>query len=157
MCIAYGGGSGDEGPGVTLDLAVAIESPMRRAFWVEPPRFEDVDLSRFEPDARERHNVFEDFAALRHLDWPRMREHICQMLSSEANPTLSELIERYPVTSGIVEVVGYLQIASEDGHLVDPGSKETIVISARESDQRHYLVTIPRVTFLPPRRNGHAR
>jgi hypothetical protein len=157
LSLDYGGQWDDVEPGVTLELVVAVESPMRRSFWIEPQRFETVHLARFEPGSKERLEAFEDFAALGRLDWTGMRDHICQLLSTEETPTLSQLIERHPVTSGIVELVGYLQIASEDGHLVDPVATETVVVSADRSDDRDYLVTIPRVTFLPPRRNGRAR
>ncbi|WP_417848839.1 DUF3375 domain-containing protein [Thalassoglobus sp.] len=156
LAISYGGETGAEEPGVALELAVNIESPFRRSFWVEPARFESVELDCFTPDADERRGVFEDFAALKHLDWHQMRDHIRHLLATDETPTLTELVARYPVTSGVVELVGYLQIASEDGHLIDPVTKESIVIPANEAEDHGYVVTVPRVTFLPPRRNGHA-
>lgn len=156
LAISYGGESTDEELGVTLDLSTAIESPFRRSFWIEPPRFESMDLSNFEPDAAERHGVFEDFAALKHLNWNQMRDNICHLLSVEHAPSLTELFKLHPASSGIVEVIGYLQIANEDGHLIDPATKESIVITDDKIHDHGYVVTVPHVTFLPKRINGHA-
>jgi hypothetical protein len=156
LAIAYGGESGDEEPGVTLELATQVDSPFRRSFWVDSPRFEEVDLSNFTPDAGERRSAFEDFAALKHLNWHEMRDRVRRVLAVEHAPSLAELIELHPVSSGIVEVIGYLQIASEDGHQIDAATQETIVIPASDGDDRGYVVTVPRVTFLPQRINGHA-
>lgn len=153
MAIAGAGEGEREEFGVELELAASMESPFRRTFWVEPPQFEAVDLSQFDPDAAERREVFEDFAALRHLDWQQMRDRVSHLLSTHDMPTLSELLDRFPLTSGVVEIAGYLQIASEDGHLVDPLTSEKILIPASESDKHAYVVKIPRVTFRPFARN----
>lgn len=153
MAIAGAGEGEREEFGVELELAASMESPFRRTFWVEPPQFEAVDLSQFDPDAAERREVFEDFAALRHLDWQQMRDRVSHLLSTHDMPTLSELLDRFPLTSGVVEIAGYLQIASEDGHLVDPLTSEKILIPASESDKHAYVVKIPRVTFRPFTRN----
>ncbi len=157
LVVAYRGDSRDKTPGATLDLATAIDSPFRRSFWACPPQFESVDLSNFEPNSDERLSVFEDFAALKHLNWPELRDRVRQILAVEHSPSLGQLIELHPVSSGIVEVIGYLQIANEDGHLIDSTDKETITIPPSGSDPHSYFVTVPRVTFLPPRRNGHAQ
>ncbi len=153
LAIESGGQAEGEELGIYLELATSIESPFRRTFWVEPPQFEAVDLSEFEPDSAERLEVFEDYAALRHLDWQQMREHVSHLLSTHDMPTLSELLDRFPLTSGVVEIAGYLQIASEDGHLVDALTHEKILISASGPGERAYVVKVPRVTFLPPARH----
>lgn len=155
LAIELRGDSSSDKVGVTLDLSMSLESPFRRSFWTQPPRFESVDFSNFEPNADERRIVFEDFAALKHLNWHQMRDHIRHALSVEHAPTLADLIELHPISSGVVELIGYLQIATEDGHLIDPTTKEKIVISGDVHDVG-YVVTVPRVTFLPQTRNGHA-
>ncbi|QDT36274.1 DUF3375 domain-containing protein [Stratiformator vulcanicus] len=142
----------DETLGLSLDLTAGIESPFRRSFWVEPPRFESVDLSDFQPDDESRQDVFENFAALKHLDWNRLRDQIKHLLSVEDAPSLAELLELHPVSSGLVEVIGYLQIAAEDGHRIDTTDRQEIVVSADDPDATDYLVTVPRVTFVPPKR-----
>ena len=146
-----------EDAGLSLDLATSVENPMRRAFWAEPPRFEAVDLTGFEPEDDERMRAFQQLAAFRGLDWREMRDRIRHMLAVEHAPTLRDLLEMHPPEAGIVEVVGYVQIASEDGHLIDHRTHETLVVPGTNSSSRAMLVTVPRVTFLPERINGHAR
>jgi hypothetical protein len=87
------------------------------------------------------------------INWKEMRMHIRQMLTLEHTPSLGDLLQQHPV-DGVVEIIAYLQIAVEDGHLVDSTSSETVTI---KEAVRPFAVTIPRVTFLPPRRNGYAK
>ncbi len=147
----------DDTVGLSLDLDLAVESPFRRSFWVSPPQFDRVDLTEFVPNAEQRVAVFQQLAALRHLNWKEMRLGIRQILAVENTPTLGDLLKLHPASGGVVEVIGYLQIAADDGHQVDPIATETIYLPADQSGGRAVQVVVPRVTFLPIRRNGRAR
>ncbi len=153
----YSGAPDSTEIGVCLDLDMAIDTPFRRTFWIDPPRFEAVDLSGFEPNADERLAAFQQLAAMKHLNWHAMRDRIRHMLAIENAPTLRELLEVHPAEAGVIEVIGYIQIANEDGHLIEPRSTETVVVSSKSPSGASLIVTIPRVTFVPTRRNGHAR
>lgn len=153
LAAKYGGDPHDTEIGLSLDLDMDLESPFRRTFWVDPPRFDSVDLSDYRPDEDARRSAFQQLAALKRLNWHDMRDRIRHMLAIEHAPTLGELLETHPAESGVVEVIGYLQIASDDGHLIDKRNIETVTIASRG---KSLVVTIPRVTFVPPRRNGHA-
>ncbi|MEX0726924.1 MAG: DUF3375 domain-containing protein [Planctomycetaceae bacterium] len=157
LAAVYAGEPDSEEIGLSLDLDMAVESPLRRTFWIDPPRFAAVDLSDFEPDADERMAAFQQLAALKRLDWHGMRDRIRHMLAIENAPTLGDLLAVHPAEAGVVEVIGYLQIAAEEGHLIEPRSTETVVISSDSPTQASLAVTIPRVTFVPARSNGHAR
>lgn len=139
--------------GLSLDLAPAIESPFRRTFWNEPPRFDTVDLTGFEPDAAERLSAFRQFAELRHLDWSEMRGRIQRMLAIEDAPTLRDVLDLHPPEGGVIEVIGYLQIAAEDGHEINSQATQTIIVPADRAGGRGLIVTIPRVTFAPRRKH----
>lgn len=147
----------DETVGVSLDLDLSIESPFRRSFWIAPPQFDRIDLTGFVPDAKERVAAFHHLASLRHLNWNEMRLGIRQILTIEDAPTLGDLLKLHPASGGVVEVIGYLQIATDDGHQIDPIATETVQVAADEAGGRVVQVVIPRVTFLPARRNSHAR
>lgn len=147
----------EEHSALSLELDLAIDSPFRRLFWVEPPQFDAVDLTCFEPDAEDRNAAFSHLASLRNLNWSEMRLRIRQILTLEEAPTLGDLLTVYPAEGGVVEVIGYLQIAVDDGHLVDSGFRQTVSLSAGSFHPRPVLVTVPRVTFLPHRRNHRAR
>jgi hypothetical protein len=94
---------------------------------------------------------------MKRLNWHEMRDRIRHMLAIENAPTLRELLEVHPAEAGVIEVIGYIQIAAEDGHLIEPRSTETVVVTSESTSNSSIMVTIPRVTFVPERRNGHAK
>lgn len=153
----YAGSPEDTEIGLNLELELAIDSPFRRSFWSERAQFQAVDLSNYLPDAGERISAFQHLAALKRLNWHAMRDRIRHVLAVEHTPTLGQLLEIHPADAGVVEIIGYLQIASEDGHHIDSANSESVVVASDSSRDTTLIVTIPRVTFLPPRRNGHAR
>ncbi|EAQ78157.1 DUF3375 domain-containing protein [Blastopirellula marina] len=157
LAITYEGNSRDQAPGVSFDFALDIDSPFRRSFWVEPPQFETIDLTNFLPSSEERREVFHEFASLQHLDWRRMRDCIRHLLATEHSATLGQLLAVHPISAGVVEVIGYLQLANEDGHLIDPTEDEVIHVAAASPLDRSYQVTVPRITFLPSRSRRRAK
>lgn len=143
--------------GLSLEVELAVDSPFRRAFWIEPARLPSLDLTGFEPDAGERLDAFRQLAALHRIDWNGMRERIHQALAADLAPTLGDLLSLHPPAAGVVEVIAYVQIAVEDGHLIDSQASETVLVPLGGASEGALLATIPLVTFVPDRRNGHAR
>jgi hypothetical protein len=141
--------------GLSLETELSVDSPFRRAFWVEPARLPALDLTAFEPDTQERLDAFRQLAALQRLDWSGMRERIHQVVATDLAPTLGDLLSLHPPEAGVVEVIAYVQIAAEDGHMIDPQATETVIVPLGGSSDGALLATIPLVTFLPDRRNGH--
>lgn len=157
LAISYAAAPQSDAIGLSLDLDLAIESPFRRAFWTQPTRFEAVEIIGFAPDDAERREAFEQLAAMRRLNWGEMRENIHRMLVLESAPTLRSLLSIHPPEAGVIEIVGYVQIAAEDGHAIDPDARETVFVRAPDPGARPLAVTVPLVTFMPDRSNGHAR
>jgi hypothetical protein len=114
--------------GLSVDVEIDIESPFRRTFWQEPTRLESIDLTDFAADEPDRMEAFRELAALKRLEWKTMRNNIRDLLEIYDAPTLAELLERHPPESGVIEVLGYLQIARDDGHLVNSTARQTVVI-----------------------------
>ncbi len=155
--IALAGNAVTDEIGLSLEVNLTIDSPFRRTFWSPPSRFETLAISGFEPDADERFAAFQQFAALHRLDWAEMRIRIKRILAIEHAPTLRDLLELHPAEGGVVEVIGYVQIAAEDGHLIDPVGREIVYIAGGIEEKGMLALDIPKVCFLPDRRNGHAR
>ncbi len=88
------------------------------------------------------------FARLQRLDFRKMRSKIREITIEGQNRTLAELVESYPIDAGVVELLGYLQIAHDDGHRIDDSQTDMIVIHESRSEAP-IVVSIPRVTFLP--------
>ena len=76
-----------------------------------------------------------------------MRQRILQAVRTRGRCTLGELLANQPPT-GLVDVLGYLQIACDDGHLVRPDATEEIVLLPRDDDPRTLALIVPLVTFI---------
>lgn len=131
--------------GANIDLEPDIKSPDTRTFWTKPPEITLVDLIPCTIDDSRRSQVFNELAKLEALDWERMRRRIQQHLDAKASTSLGSLIARFPPRVGLVEVLGYLQLAKEDRHVVSPTQTEDVVV---ESGGRFYQLKIPLVVFL---------
>ncbi|QDT32220.1 DUF3375 domain-containing protein [Thalassoglobus polymorphus] len=142
--------------GLTVEVNAAVDSPFRRTFWTEPTRLEVVDLTEFQPDEAERTDVFKQYAAMHRLDWNAMRTQIDECLKLRSAPTLADVLDEYPPTSGAVEVLGYLQIAKDDNHHIDETVEIPLSIPPIQGKGNWIEVRVPLVTFLNKRRNGHA-
>jgi len=95
---------------------------------------------------------------MKRLEWKHIRNRIRDLLEVYDPPTLSELLEQHPPESGVIEVLGYLQIARDDGHLVNSTARQTVVIpwgydhNFGDGDADAVIqVVLPLVTFV---RNG---
>ena len=60
--------------------------------------------------------------------------------------TAAGLLEIYPPL-GAIEVLGYLQIANDDGHQIEHEVVEKLVLPPSQVGQPPVTLTIPRVTF----------
>ncbi len=133
---------------IEVDDAIPIQSPVSRQFWTAPTEFETVDLTEFKTDHHKRDHLFEQFAQLHRIDFRAMRSQIRSATASHGNVGLSELLHEHPPQSGVMDVLGYLQIASDDGHMIDHDLPEEVLIPSGMQPDQTLLVTVPRVTFV---------
>jgi hypothetical protein len=140
-----------------LELEPAIESPFRRTFWIETPHFGNVDLTDYEADQDARRAAFERLAAMHRLDWKEMRNRIRRLVDLKGAATLSDLLEIHPPNGGVIEVMGYLQIARDDEHLVNRSATQQVLVPAARKQDVALVVTVPLVTFTPRKRHVDAR
>lgn len=133
--------------GLEVDQALEMCAPLSRTNWSPPARFEQVDLTEHVADEELRRAVFRAFLQLRPIDWNGMRQRILQAVRPHGRCTLGELLANEPPT-GLVDVLGYLQIACDDGHLVRPDATEEIVLPPSDDDPRTLALIVPLVTFI---------
>lgn len=124
-----------------LDLLGSFE----RTFWQAPVEFDDLELANNEPDDDDRQLAFRQLAELERLDWDAMRSHVAALAGDSGRVTLPELLEEYPPSSGGVEVLGYVQLAHDDGHDVDYGLTDIVQLAGPRGPRDF---EIPRVLFL---------
>jgi len=131
--------------GLEIDGTIEISAPMSRTDWSPPLKFEQLDLTEHVADEELRRNLFRQFQQLRPIDWNTMRRRIRQALEPNGHCTLGELLHDEP-PEGLIDVLGYLQIACEDGHQVRADATEQVVLPDDELDLM--ALTIPLVTFV---------
>lgn len=144
-------GLADDPPVETVSLSVtasiAISAPLSRTLWSEPPEFERIDLTERSGDSDEGRLLFAEFARMAHLDLAALRSRIHNGLTDRGSLTLRELLDQHPPESGVIDVVGYLQIACDDGHLVRRDATEEIVLPPNNGFAPLAL-TVPLIRFV---------
>ena len=131
-----------------LDENVSVAAVLERPFWSPPQRFEAKQLHSDKADKQERLDAFRQLAALRRLDWRTMRNRVARLLREEETLALPDLLRRHPPESGAVEVLGYIQIAHDEGHEVDDTVTEVVTIpSDATAAGRELAIDVPRVRF----------
>jgi hypothetical protein len=138
-----------DGVGVEVETKIEIASPFGRTFWNEPPHFAHVDLTEHEADKERRVEAFRALAMMQRLNWRGMRASVQAAVARDGSVTLGDLLAEHPPEAGVVEVLGYLQIARDDGHIISRDAEEEIRVPARKGDDRALLVTVPLVQFIP--------
>ena len=133
---------------IEVDEGIQLQSPVSRQFWTEPTEFETIDLTEHIDNTDLRMDMFREFAQLHRIDFRAMRSQIQNAALHRGSVTLGELLAASPPQSGVMDVLSYLQIASDDGHIIDQDLPEDVVIPSGIHKQKTLLVTIPRVTFL---------
>ena len=61
---------------------------------------------------------------------------------------LKDLISTQSLRDGVIEVLGYIQIAYDDGHLIDSSLTELVILPETTNSRKTLSVTIPRVTII---------
>jgi hypothetical protein len=137
----------------TVDVGVQMAFPFSRTFWSPPTEFAKMDLSEGQVDDARRVELFRMLAQLHRLDWAAMRQRIRALTSRTGRSmTLSEVVREFPPEAGIVELLGYIQIAKDDGHIISRERSEDIQVDGAVPRR----VTVPLIVFLPPQEAANA-
>lgn len=142
----------EEEVGIEILSELDLVNVWNRPFWTAPVEFAAAELIDHKPDDDDRLAAFRHLAGLQRLDWESMRENVSSMLQEIPQLPLADLLLAHPPQSGAVEVLGYVQIAHEDGHHIDDRITETIRLETTPLDETDEalpeLYDVPRVVFL---------
>lgn len=131
---------------LSITAELTLHAPMERTFWTPPATFDVGELLQHEPDELDRFVAFRNFAALERLDWGKMRQQIHTVLEqSDGDVTLAKLLAEFPASNGAVELMGYLQLAHDEGHQVS--SHQTHLIRVANVDGIETTYEMPVVVF----------
>jgi hypothetical protein len=131
-----------------VQTTIGVTSPFSRTFWTTPQSFQiepEDHVVNLERAAQERSNL----TALEFLDLEVLRQNVVSQLQSGDEVTLADLVREFPPESGIMELVGYFQIAFEDGHSINRDKSTEVTISDVPSG-RSTRVRVPHVVFRNP-------
>lgn len=135
---------GDREIGLTFDEAsLPFRSPVYREFYQLPREIAIQPFHAAEEDEAAKEKAFQKYAALARLDWDGMRNSIQRLTRNGDQVKLGELLDRCPPKSGAVEVVGYIRLAKEGRHLIEPEHEEVIFLPDGKK------LKVPRIVFLP--------
>jgi Protein of unknown function (DUF3375) len=127
-----------------------ISSPLARRFWTPNAVFEAETPEIHIVDLAQAQQIAAAFAKLKRLDFRQMRGSIQQLTYDGSAATLSKVVAQSSTPPGVVELLGYVQIAHDDHHQIDPTKTETIGVALTDHSQPRTLqVVVPLITFVP--------
>ncbi|MFG0262707.1 MAG: DUF3375 family protein [Novipirellula sp. JB048] len=135
--------------GLRVDTSIGVHSPFARPFWT-PPQVFDVDVQVHEIAWETVERQARKLAGLQRLQWDRMRDLIGRVTESQTHVSLSELLQHRPPTVGVIELVGWMQIAHEDGHRIDRHACEHVIVTTHDplsKQSSRVRVRVPLVLF----------
>lgn len=147
-------GQAPDGIGLSIVTDVEIASPLARTFWKPSTSFDDGGPKEHIIDLDKAQDLAGAFAKLQRLDYRKLRRSIRDATYQGESTSLVELLASSPIENGVVELLGYMQIAHDDGHEIDNAVHETVCIT----EPRHRIgtphagvlyVRIPNVVFHP--------
>jgi len=142
----------EQPPEQTVSLQIATEldlgNAFQKAFWQPSTRFTATTMHDGEDDADDRLDAFKRLAQLPRIDWSAMRRSVTMALGNRDEISLAEMLQSQPSRGGVLEVLGYIQIAHDDGHLVDRQHVEQLPLALDPAQpQQTVLFDVPRVVF----------
>lgn len=122
-----------------IETDADIVSPLTRTFWTPSQSFTNNEITLHRFDEGHAAAIASAFARMQRLDFRKLRRSIRELTSSGRSRTLSDLTEQFPIKGGVVELLAYLQIAHDDGHLIDNSLRESVTIE--EPRHRNWMTT----------------
>lgn len=132
---------------IEIDTEIELSIPFSRTFWSNPTSFTTIDLTTQEVDSSKRLEAFRMLAGMHRLDWRSLRLHVRELIERRGTTTISQILNDFPLKVGVVEILAYIQIAREDGHLISSSSTEIILVKLTKPHERTLEVTVPLVHF----------
>jgi hypothetical protein len=109
---------GGELPSLRVDVALPLERPL------STPRMSTTLESTLTFEEAENGDALLELLAPSHIDLTALRDAVAATLTARGgSATLAEVVREHPLTDGLAELVGYLQI-SEDAATVVTGRTE---------------------------------
>ena len=132
-----------------IDLELDIASPLARPFWTAAETFQTNEMLEPTIDLTQSTRMSAAFAKLYRLDFRKLRNIIRDSTLEGERIALPSLLERYPPRGGLVEVLGYIQIAHDDSHFIDSAHPDVVVVQGTQGTPKTWRVSVPHIVFAP--------
>lgn len=148
----------DQQPEVGMNIIADAEiaNPLARSFWKAGASFDDEAPTEHIVDLDKAAELASRFAKLKRLDLHKLRSVIREATLQGGRTSLVQLIEQSPASGGVVELLGYLQIAHDDDHEIDPSQSDVICIEKSDISPSRLNVRVPRVVFSAKAKTANA-
>ncbi len=140
-------GEETENLGMAIEAEMTIASPLSKTFWtpqqdnaIEAPIESAIDLDQAQAMA----NALTKF---QRLDLRKLRRMLREATLEGASQTLAQLVETNPTAFGIIDIIGLIQIAHDDGHEIDMDETESISMRLNRDLLSTIRIAVPLVTF----------
>ncbi len=126
-------------------LNLVMERPLHPLEEREVPTFTNVDFTDFSDEALEAE--LDELAQQFYVDEEALAQRIDRELEDRAQIALTELVELYPVTRGLPEMVAYLSLATKsERHSISSSTIDLVTIDGLAPDSQLKL-RLPQVIF----------
>lgn len=132
----------------TVEAEADLRSPFARPFWEPDATFEKREIVEQVIDVTQAAQMAAAFARMHRLDFRQLRGHIREA-TLQGERTLGQLLDAFPALGGVVDVLGYIQIAHDDHHPIDSYRTEILTIRLDQSPTPAMRVRVPHIVFQP--------
>ena len=134
-----------------LEGAPEVRMPMARPLWEAsvPVRFagQPIALAENDLDTADLSRLYHQF----YVDEERLRQRVATLLTTRNRVTLAEVVRHYPITQGLAEVIGYVQLAAHSAAQINGDQTEMLPIQYDDDHAPTAELLVPLVTFHHPR------
>ncbi len=142
--------------GATISTEADICNPLARTFWRAPAEFTADSPVEHTIELERASELAAKFAGMRRLDMRKLREVIREATLGGNPITLPQLIE-HNADNGVVELIGYVQVAHDDGHHINRNETEVIRLRAAAPQLAGIHIRVPKVTFTAKAKTAGSR
>jgi hypothetical protein len=133
---------------LSIEEDLDIAAPYMLNFWTAPQELELTELTEAIDTEEDRKAAFLGLSKMERIDWTRIKDNVEKYTTDNTSVSLKTILVHEPTTAGVLEVIGYLQVAEDDGHHIYHDDEEQIVVAIRGSSQSVTL-TMPKILFVP--------
>lgn len=113
---------------ISIDDEPEMTSLMTRPLY-EPTVAEDLTVTLKEAEQGTNHALLAEFSRMQPIHFERLKANLRALLRSREIITLADIIEAYPPSCGLIEVIAYISIAAESPrNVVDPTRSEDLAL-----------------------------